>query len=612
MRAAKLIAALAVIDIGAVIAAQPLYPAGSFDLLGAVLFTSAVASFAGVGAILAIRVPGNRVGALLLAAGTLLALEVFAGSYALAGAAAQGGPWPGTAFAAWIGDLIVVPIVIVAAGVPAIFPDGRLPSPRWRWLPWLLVAGTSLAVLTPAFAPGPVGEDATSTNPMAIDAIAPLLPIADSLSTLIALPAFLGALAAVATRFRRGNATERRQIKWLLYVALVSAIAFPVAFVFPGTPVSDIAFPIGFAALAALPIAIGIAVLRYRLYEIDRIISRTIAWAVMTGLLVAVFVLAVVGLQALLAGFTQGETLAVAASTLIAAALFQPLRGRVQGAVDQRFDRARYDGERVVAAFGATVRDEVDLEVLAREVRQRRRRDRPPDIDCDLAPQRHEAHRRHRFRNDVRTPVPEDAPMTSLITALPPPHRPHRAGRRGPAVPVAAAVPAEQPGIAIDIPESDPLFAYLQAAPGPVDIARLELASPALEQLRDGRRRARRAAGDPGRADRNAQPRPAPLRAGLLDRRPAAPRDARRPGRPGDPCRAARARAGGRGRRARALRAGAAGSRSSSSSSSCRASCRTCPSGRSPRTTAPPAWSAATSTTSSTSARAGSASSSAT
>jgi hypothetical protein len=119
-----------------------------------------------------------------------------------------------------------------------------------------------------------------------------------------------------------------------------------------------------------LPIAIGIAVLRYRLYEIDRIISRSIAWAVVTGVLVAVFAGGVVALQAALAGFTQGETLAVAVSTLVAATLFQPLRRRVQRAVDRRFDRASYDGQRTVEAFAERLRDEVALDAVVADLHQ--------------------------------------------------------------------------------------------------------------------------------------------------------------------------------------------------------------------------------------------------
>ena len=123
-----------------------------------------------------------------------------------------------------------------------------------------------------------------------------------------------------------------------------------------------------YAGVMAMPIAIGIAILRYRLYEIDRIISRTVGWAVVTALLLAVFASLVIGLQAILADLTQGETLAVAASTLAAAALFQPVRRRVQHLVDRRFDRGRYDGDRAAAVFGERLRDRVDLAGVERDL----------------------------------------------------------------------------------------------------------------------------------------------------------------------------------------------------------------------------------------------------
>jgi hypothetical protein len=148
------------------------------------------------------------------------------------------------------------------------------------------------------------------------------------------------------------------------------AVGFALSLFLPNVPGLDnvIGF-INFFLLALLPVTIGIAVLRYRLYEIDRIISRTLGWAIVTGLLVAVFAGAVIALQALLAPVTGGDTLAVAGSTLLAAALFAPLRRRIQHIVDRRFDRGRHDGERLLIAFGERLRDEVDLGVINADVR---------------------------------------------------------------------------------------------------------------------------------------------------------------------------------------------------------------------------------------------------
>ena len=363
-----LLATAAGTSIAAAVVGMALYPAASFDPSAAVIFIGAVTSFAGVGAFLAIRVPANSVGWLLLAAGVMFAVQVLSAGYSTA-SAASGGDWPVTAHAALLANVLFVPpIVIAAAGVPLVYPDGRLPSPRWRWLAGLLVVGTVSAVVQPALMPGPISGNPTIQNPFGVPALGPWLETFNTLSTLIALPAFLGAFAAVAVRFRRGTSVERQQIKWLLAVALVAAVAFPLAFIggmlATNSMVPMLAMYVGFGALIALPMAIGVAILRYRLYEIDRLVSRTIGWAVVTGILAVVFVALVVTLQAVLAPLTKENTLAVAASTLVAFALFQPLRRRVQRAVDRRFDRARYDGQRTVDAFAERLRNEVDLPTI--------------------------------------------------------------------------------------------------------------------------------------------------------------------------------------------------------------------------------------------------------
>jgi len=369
---ARALSGLAVVSVAAALVAQLLYPPGAMDTFTALIFTLAVASMAGVGAFLAIRVPGNRVGWLLLGAGSMLAAGVLCGAYML-GSIADGGTWPLTAYTGWAADVLwVPPIVVVAAGVPMLFPDGHLPSRRWRPIAWLLVIGTVMSILAPAFTPGPINDTMTMENPFGIPALAPYLPIADTVSMITALPAFLGAWAAVVVRFRRGSSIERHQVKWLLTVALVGAIAFPVAvagqLLAPDSIVGTSAWLVGFVALIGLPLTIALAITRYRLYEIDRIVSRTIGWAFVTLILAVLFVGVIVGLQAILAPITSESTIAVAASTLIAATLFQPLRRRVQRAVDRRFDRARYDGQRTVTAFGSRLRDRVELTAIRDDV----------------------------------------------------------------------------------------------------------------------------------------------------------------------------------------------------------------------------------------------------
>ena len=388
-----LLATIAGASIAAAVVGWAIYPAVAFDPAAAVVFIAAVASFAGVGAFLAIRVPGNRVGWLLLAAGVLFAMQNLAGGYSTAGVA-LGRDWPLTAYAAWVAEVLFVPpIIIVAAGVPLVYPDGQLPSRRWRWLAWLLVAGTVAGIAQPALMPGPINGNPTIQNPFGVPALEPWLETFNAVSTLLALPAFVGAFAAVAVRFRRGTPVERQQIKWLLAVALVAAVAFPLAFIggalFADPMISSVAIYVGFVALVALPLAIGVAILRYRLYEIDRLVSRTIGWAVVTGVLVIVFTALVVTLQGVLAPLTHEDTLAVAASTLVAFALFQPLRRRVQRAVDRRFDRARYDSQLMVDDFAERLRDQVDLEGLEHDLGHDRRQDAAARVARRVAPADH-------------------------------------------------------------------------------------------------------------------------------------------------------------------------------------------------------------------------------
>ena len=367
MRARAVVAiGLGVAAVTAVVAGLLLMPPerSTPDLL---LFLVVVVTVSGVGTFLAMRVPGNVIGWLLLASGLLFGYGILSGGYAYRSIDDPTGLWPGTALLGWLNNLLFLPpVMIVVVAVPLVFPDGHLLSPRWRWVAAALAIGTLAAGVRPAFAPGPMG-DLGIDNPFGRPGLEPLINTIDTLAAVTALPVFIASMASVVVRYRRGGPIERHQLKWLIAVTALAAASLPFAFVggtLGLTVAANAAWFVGFLAIAALPIAIGIAILRYRLFEIDRIISRTLGWAIVTGVLVAVFAGAVVLLQAVLATFTQENTIAVAASTLIAFALFQPLRLRVQHAVDRRFDRSRYDGERTVDAFTDRVRNEVDLGTL--------------------------------------------------------------------------------------------------------------------------------------------------------------------------------------------------------------------------------------------------------
>ena len=344
-----------------------LYPSEDAEILFTVMFSAIIGAFVLVGALLAVRVPSNPIGPMLLASGAVLATTIAVGTLALVGAAQGTVPVELLAIAVIVNDAgFYVPIMLIMVGIPLVFPDGRLLSRRWRLVVALLVFGMIAVVLGQLLGPGPLGEG-EMPNPFAVPALFGLAALLDTLASLTVI-GFVLAVLAVVLRYRRGDEVERHQLKWLIAVALVAAVVFPIALLVPEGVVSQVALWIGLGAVFALPMAIAVAILRYRLYDIDRIISRTIAWAIISGLLAVAFVGLVVGLTTLLERVTQGETLAVAAATLVAATLFQPLRRRVQRAVDRRFDRARYDAQHTADAFAERVRDEVDLDSLAGEL----------------------------------------------------------------------------------------------------------------------------------------------------------------------------------------------------------------------------------------------------
>ena len=298
----------------------------------------ALASLYGVvGAVIATRQPRNLVGWMLWLGGTALALAM-AGSIVTRTASPGTSPIIGLLIAIG-GPMLTVGLYLIVVFIPLYFPDGSLPSARWRYVTWYAMAGLGLSVVGKLL---PFGLPAQAL---------------DDVISIVTLTAIVAALLAMVLHFRRGDRVRRQQVKWVAAMAAVTAIGFGSSFVIEDGP----GWAIGLIGMALLPVSIGIAVLRYRLFEIDRIISRTLSWALVTGCLVAAFVALVIGLTAVLGEVAGGSTFAVAGSTLVVFALFQPLRARVQRTVDRRFDRARYDAERTVTAFATRLRDDVDL-----------------------------------------------------------------------------------------------------------------------------------------------------------------------------------------------------------------------------------------------------------
>ena len=343
---------IAVLETGALLV-QGLSPG-----LASIAYVAISAAYVVAGGVIIERQPGNMVGPLVLVLGLLVTgYLILDGFIRLAGTSPEAG----------VAGLLVYevdgPFFFAIAMVFLAFPDGRLPARRWRWLV-IVDAGLATVVTTTSLVrPGSFAYYPWLDNPLG-DPASPLLVLwAPSYSLLVC--GVVAAVLSLVGRWRRGSMQERAQLKWVALAAAILAVAmvFYGGTAGPGEYSEAGDLSVG-AGLSLFPIAIAIAVLRYRLYEIDRLVSRTLGWAVVTAIVVAVFIVVVVGLQAILSGATQGDTLAVAASTLLAAALFQPLRARVQRAVDRRFNRSRVDAERTVGAFAERLRDEVDLERL--------------------------------------------------------------------------------------------------------------------------------------------------------------------------------------------------------------------------------------------------------
>ena len=342
----------------------------TYELVVVLAINATTLLYAGVGSIIELRRPGHRIGRLLMVAGPLYGLlalgwDVGASLENVVGRdAALMLNWLAISMS-WAG------MSLIAGWLPLLYPTGSLPGPRWR-LPVAILAGVGTAgVLAAAVRPGEMAPGIDMENPLGIEGWPPVLqPLVDSV--LWILFAFIGiAAASLISRYRHGDATERLQVRWLVAAVAVvggGAIGIVIEKLIrhdDGYFVSPLVFTVG---ILLMPVAIGIAVLRYKLYDIDRIISRTLGWAIVSGMLVAVFATLILAFQALVSGVTQGQTLAVAASTLITAALFAPVRTSVQGAVDRRFNRARVDAEEVAAGFSGRLRDRVDLATVGAEV----------------------------------------------------------------------------------------------------------------------------------------------------------------------------------------------------------------------------------------------------
>ena len=335
------------------------------DVLTVVVAACVMLSYPLVGAILAIRRPGNPLGWLLLVLGLGFTIAFFSTDY-VGRAVVSGWSLPGVVLVAWISNWgFAVDMALGFTWIPLLFPTGHLPGRRWRLIAWAIVITMVLGIAASALRPGRLDAGlGTLPNPFGIDALAGILGLVQTLYFPAIAALGVICVGSLFVRFRRSGAVERQQVKWFLLANAAFLVTLVVAF----ATFNDAAFMLALVAAAGIPIAAGIAILRYRLWDIDRIVSRTVSWAVITAVLVAVFVGGVLGLQAVLAQVTEAPTLAVAVSTLLAFGLFQPLRRRVQRVVDRRFDRARIDAERIAQGFGARLRDEIAIDAIAADL----------------------------------------------------------------------------------------------------------------------------------------------------------------------------------------------------------------------------------------------------
>jgi hypothetical protein len=346
----------------AIVALVLVNPAPVEDAWAIPLYSALVASWGATGALLVTRRTDNRVGWVIWAVGVGMGLALVGQLWATLSLHSYDGALPGTAQGALLG-LLFQPALMLVMLVPVLFPDGHCMSRRWALVVGLLLASALLTLVGSLLRPGPIEGMPGFQNPLGVPALAGVAQGLIEVGGIGASACIAAGILAAIVRYRRGTRQERTQLKWFGSVLVLAFTMFLLAVLLP-QPFGQAAWIVASLSLGLVPVAIGVAILRYRLYEIDRIISRSIGWTIVTGALLAVFLAGVVGLQAVLADVTEGGTVAVAASTLAAFALFQPLRRRVQSTVDRRFDRNRYDATKTAAAFAESVRDEVDLSRL--------------------------------------------------------------------------------------------------------------------------------------------------------------------------------------------------------------------------------------------------------
>ena len=338
-----------------------------------VMLAILVAAFSVVGGLVASHRPGNPIGWIFCAAALCQVLAVFGDEYATYALITRPGSVPLGAEMSWLTEWIWAPgLGLILVFLPLLFPDGRPPSRRWRWVAWL--GGVSIAmivVLASILLWSERGTQLLRDTEIALGGPGWLVVLLNAAFPLM-LVAGLAAVASLFVRFHRARGVERQQIKWFAFAA---ALSFGFVFVFEGLSTAEGGLleaglaVVGLILVPSIPVATGVAIFRYRLYDIDRLINRALVYAALTASLALVYAGSVIGLQAALRVLSgQESTLAVVASTLVIAALFNPLRRRIQSFIDRRFYRRKYDAAKTLEAFGSRLREETDLDALSNDL----------------------------------------------------------------------------------------------------------------------------------------------------------------------------------------------------------------------------------------------------
>jgi hypothetical protein len=326
-----------------------------------------------VGAVIVARQPRNRIGQLLCAVGLLVGPAFFAQAYAWYALIYRPGSLPGGLAMAWLGEWPwFVALGLVLTFLLLLFPTGRLVSRRWRVVAWAAAADLALGLVWGAFKPTLIAiEPQTVPNPLGLQQGEDVFELLESVLLVgLGLLTILSA-ASMVVRFRWARGVERQQLKWFTYATVVSVLVW-VAFALTGLQhrlPTALTYVVGTIFLGAIPVAIGIALLRYRLYDIDRLINRTLVYGLLTVVLGLGYAAVVLVLGELFGGVSRDPpSWVVAGATLAVAAVFRPARRRIQTAVDRRFNRRRHDAARTMEAFTVRLRDHVDLKTLSSEL----------------------------------------------------------------------------------------------------------------------------------------------------------------------------------------------------------------------------------------------------